>query len=345
MTDDEGGPGVEPEPEARQPEQSQQGPSPQASPPTGSPAPPVPPATGAGNRSAEQQPAWPGQGQWTPPPGYARPQAPPEQPPQPEYHPATGQPESPAPQGAYAEQSQPQPGQAVAPGQPSDARLAAAMNEPRAQASQTAAPPVNWWEQAPPVSEPPVQQAQPLPAPQDAAEEEEQVSFWRWLWEAAILVILAFAIAFVIKVLLVQPFYIPSGSMEPTLLPGDRVLVNKFMYRFRNPEPGDIIVFAAPRDSQGRDFIKRIVAIEGQTIQVKDGKVYINGKLKEEPYVASAQDHSNFGPLTLSDNNVFVMGDNRTNSSDSRVFGPFNRDRILGEAFVIYWPPSRIRTL
>lgn len=239
-------------------------------------------------------------------------------------------------------------GQAVSPSQPSDARLSAPSTDGPTGASGS------WWEQpvpsasanppAAPVAVPAM--GSPGAAAADAApEEEERTSVWRWLWEAALLVALAFAIAYLLKLVIVQPFYIPSGSMEPTLFPGDRVLVSKLVFRFRNPEPGDVVVFGAPRDVQERDFIKRVVAIEGQTVEVKDGKVYVDGKLREEPYVASQQDHTNFGPVTVADDNVFVMGDNRANSSDSRVFGPFDRDRILGEAFVVYWPLSRMRTL
>ncbi len=227
--------------------------------------------------------------------------------------------------------------------EPSDARLSAG--------DVASAGPGNWWEQpipdpAPTVPAPVLSEtAPPGPAALQEPAEPERTSFWRWLWEAAILVALAFGIAFVIKLFVVQPFYIPSGSMEPTLFPGDRVLVNKFIYRFRNPEPGDIVVFVAPRDVQERDFIKRVVAVEGQTVEVKDGKLYVDGKARDEAYIASTRDHATFGPVTVADDNVFVMGDNRSNSSDSRVFGPFDRDRIVGEAFATYWPLSRMRGL
>ncbi|RJQ54500.1 MAG: signal peptidase I [Actinobacteria bacterium] len=231
---------------------------------------------------------------------------------------------------------------APAPRSESDARLAAGQ-EPQQ-------PQLEWWQQPPPAVEPQYSQASPQSPPfelvSDFAQDEprERFSFWRWLWEAAVLVVLAFAIAFVIKAFVVQPFFIPSGSMEPTLMPGDRVLVSKFIYRFREPQAGDVVVFAAPNDSQDRDFIKRIVAVEGQTVEVRDGVLFVDGKQQKDNW-ASSQDHSSYGPLTLSDDNVFVMGDNRTNSSDSRVFGPFDRDRILGEAFVIYWPLNRLRSI
>lgn len=233
-------------------------------------------------------------------------------------------------------------------GDASDARVGAAPAQaPGAGSTDAAGGSENWWEQPVPRAAVPVTvPAQPSePGEAEQEKETDKVSFWRWLSEAAILVALAFAIAFVIKVFVIQPFYIPSGSMEPTLLPGDRVLVNKFIYRMREPKAGDIVVFEAPRDVEKRDFIKRVVAVEGQTVEIKDGKVYVDHKLVDESYLATSRDHSSFGPVTLADNTVFVMGDNRTNSSDSRVFGPFRRDRILGEAFVVYWPFTRWRVL
>jgi signal peptidase I len=161
-----------------------------------------------------------------------------------------------------------------------------------------------------------------------------------FLKELPLLIITAVVIAYLIKAFIIQPFYIPSSSMKPTFYPGDRVLVSKFVYWFTKPKPGDIVVFEAPRDT--RDFIKRVVATEGQTIEVRLGKVYINGKPRSEPYV-NGGDYSNFGPIVVPKDAVFVMGDNRANSMDSRVFGPLPERRIIGKAFLIYWPPNRIQ--
>lgn len=165
-----------------------------------------------------------------------------------------------------------------------------------------------------------------------------------FLKELPVLFITAVAIAFVIKWLVVQPFYIPSQSMEPTLVPGDRVLVSKFIYRFVEPKPGDIIVFIAPND-ESRDFIKRVVATENDTVEVKDGKLYVNGKLSTGTYKTMPGDYSNWGPKEIEKDHVFVMGDNRPNSMDGRVFGPLPKKNILGKAFMVYWPPTRIKLL
>lgn len=165
-----------------------------------------------------------------------------------------------------------------------------------------------------------------------------------FLKELPVLFITAVAIAFVIKWLVVQPFYIPSQSMEPTLVPGDRVLVSKFIYRFVEPKPGDIIVFIAPND-ESRDFIKRIVAVENDTVEVKDGKLYVNSKLSKGNYKTMPGDYSNWGPQKIEKGHLFVMGDNRPNSMDGRVFGALPKKNILGKAFMVYWPPTRMKIL
>ncbi|NCO65577.1 signal peptidase I [Candidatus Aquicultor secundus] len=169
-------------------------------------------------------------------------------------------------------------------------------------------------------------------------------SFVSFLKELPVLVITAVIIAFVIKWLVVQPFYIPSGSMEPTLVPGDRVLVSKFIYRFVQPKPGDIIVFIAP-NGDGRDFIKRIVATGGDTVEVKEGRLYVNGKPSQGDYKTMPGDYSNFPAKKIPKGRVFVMGDNRPNSMDARVFGPLDENAILGRAFTVYWPLDHMTLL
>lgn len=178
----------------------------------------------------------------------------------------------------------------------------------------------------------------------DSVESEKRGEFLGFLRELPVLIITAVVLAWLIKSFVIQPFYIPSGSMEPTLYPGDRVLVNKFIYSFEKTDPGDIVVFVPP-GSTDKDFIKRIVATEGQEIEVEGGKVHINGHEKSEPYVICTYDSNIYGPERVPLNNVFVMGDNRPNSQDSRVFGPLNKNAIVGKAFMIYWPPQRIRFL
>ncbi|MBI5505136.1 MAG: signal peptidase I [Deltaproteobacteria bacterium] len=167
---------------------------------------------------------------------------------------------------------------------------------------------------------------------------------------------MAILLAMFIRTFIVQAFKIPSGSMLPTLEVGDHLLVNKFVYGVRipfvgkrllsffKPEHDDVIVFIYPEDKT-KDFIKRVKALPGETIEVRDKVVYINGEKIDDPhayfepgsrvYPNSARD--NFGPLTVPEGQVFVMGDNRDHSHDSRFWGTVPIDEILGKAFILYW--------
>jgi signal peptidase I len=182
------------------------------------------------------------------------------------------------------------------------------------------------------------------------------------------LIIIAFALALLIKTFLIQAFYIPSESMVPTLRIGDRVLVNKLVYDFGEPQRGDVVVFENPdlveedrnifevvwdwlveglgfSADPTRDFIKRVVGLPGDTVEMQNGKVYVNGQLVQEPYISNrgAQD---FAPTQVKPDHVFVMGDNRPNSQDSRsALGQIPMDKVVGKAFVLLWPPSRIEWL
>jgi signal peptidase I len=176
----------------------------------------------------------------------------------------------------------------------------------------------------------------------------------------------ALAVAVVVKTFLVQPFYIPSRSMEPTIQVNDRVIVNKLSYRVGEPERGDVVVFLNPnltdeelqetipeavirsileavgiRTRGEDDLIKRVVAVGGDTVAIRDGRLEINGEAPEEPYLASGEDMADFGPETVPEGHVFVMGDNRNASHDSRYFGPVPVDEIIGEAFLRIWPLDR----
>jgi signal peptidase I len=197
---------------------------------------------------------------------------------------------------------------------------------------------------------------------------KQQGSFWK---ELPVLVLLAFGLALLIKTLLVQAFFIPSESMVDTLNVGDRVLVNKVVYRLHEPRRGDVIVFENPHPTEeasvnpvvgafrwiGRglgfaqpadeDYIKRIIGLPGETISARDGSVYVTSPDSEEPtkveepYLADGLKTSNFGPVEIPEGQYFVMGDNRSNSNDSRFgLGTIPRDKIVGEAFVIIWPPG-----
>lgn len=173
-----------------------------------------------------------------------------------------------------------------------------------------------------------------------------ETGFVRWMLELVAMVALAFGLALAIKTWIVQPFVVPSGSLEPTIQVGDRVLVNKFVYRFRTPQRGEIVVFSDPYGKLPA-LIKRVVAVGGDTIDIKDGHLWINGKEQIEPYVHGQP--TMLGtvrmPLTIPSGDVFLMGDNRTNSADARWFGPQPLSRVEGEAFCVYWPITGMRPL
>jgi signal peptidase I len=172
----------------------------------------------------------------------------------------------------------------------------------------------------------------------------------------------ALIVALVIKTFLIQAFYIPSGSMEPTLDIGDRVLVNKLSYRVHDVNRGDLVVFeanegngdcgqpvseaAADAAEEGiKDLIKRVIALPGEEIDLRNGHVVIDGRVLDEPYLPEGT-LTETGPiqipLTVPEGCVFVLGDNRGDSRDSRYFGPIDEDQIVGRAFVRVWPLSAL---
>jgi signal peptidase I len=161
--------------------------------------------------------------------------------------------------------------------------------------------------------------------------------------EFLVILLVSFALVFgFVRPFVVEAFYIPSESMIPTLRVGDRVLVNKFIYRFTEPERGDIVVFESV-EGGGEDLIKRVVGVPGDEISVRGGKVVLNGERQREPYVNKKYPDRSFSPpTTVPKGHVFVMGDNRANSRDSRFFGPVPKKKIEGEAFLRFWPPDRI---
>ena len=158
---------------------------------------------------------------------------------------------------------------------------------------------------------------------------------------ALIAIVLVFLI---IRPFIVQAFYIPSGSMRPTLLERDHILVNKFVYRIHEPREGDIVVFKSPPgaslDGQERDFIKRLIGLPGDTIEVKNGAVYRNGQRLNEPYILETPDYE-MPPVKILPDKLFVMGDNRRNSNDSHAWGLLDRKRVIGAAMFRFWPLSR----
>lgn len=154
----------------------------------------------------------------------------------------------------------------------------------------------------------------------------------------------AVVVALVVRTFLFQAFSIPSASMESTLEIRDRVLVNKLSYEFGEIERGDIVVFFRPDTlpSPYEDLIKRVIALPGDVVEGRDDQVFLNGEPLVEPYLDDGVVTRDFGPVDVPPDHVFVMGDNRINSADSRVFGPIEIDRIRGEAFFRYWPLTRI---
>jgi signal peptidase I len=155
----------------------------------------------------------------------------------------------------------------------------------------------------------------------------------------------AVALAMFIRTFVVELYLVDGPSMMPTLEHQQRLVVNKFIYRMRAPERGEILIFQYPRD-KSRDFIKRVIAIPGDTIEIKDHNVYVNGELQNEDYIL-AKSRMDYPKTTIPDGHVFVMGDNRNNSEDSRFpdvgFVPY--DLLKGKAMLVFWPLSAWKTL
>jgi signal peptidase I len=186
---------------------------------------------------------------------------------------------------------------------------------------------------------------------------------WRVAVDWLLTVVVAVAAVLAIKAQVANAYGIPTASMEPTLHCGadgglgcrgerfsDRVLANRLAYRFRDPRRGDVVVFRIPRTSscgaEGETFVKRIVALPGETWQQRDGVVYVDGRRLAEPQVpAWAREVETSAPRRVPEGHYFVQGDYRSNSCDSRVFGTVPRGNLIGPVFAIYWPPNRAGTL
>jgi len=234
---------------------------------------------------------------------------------------------------------------------------------------------------------PPAEESATSQTAAGAPKKSKQSSMFKQIAELPLLVVLAFVIAIVIKIFLVQAFFIPSASMNPTLVRGDRVLVEKVSYRFGDPARGQVIVFA--RETAGNppdlpwsedvrnffrellglptgeetDFIKRVVAVGGDVISYKGNNraLVVNGEKVDEPYIKGGSDTGSSritssscksmklepqdGGCRVPAGMVFVMGDNRSNSMDSRILGPVDVDKIVGRAWLIIWPPRDFGTL
>lgn len=179
----------------------------------------------------------------------------------------------------------------------------------------------------------------------------------------------AMLIAFVVKTFVAQAFFIPSGSMLPQLQIGDRVVVSKTAYRLHDPHRGDIVVFDSPNaeppkhsslpvravrglfESVGlstpstEEYIKRVIGLPGERVRGQDGRVVVNGRVLEEPYLPEGVTTSDFDEITVGAGKLWVMGDNRGSSSDSRVFGTIPRSTVVGRAFARVWPVTDVSFL
>ena len=154
-----------------------------------------------------------------------------------------------------------------------------------------------------------------------------------------------------IRTFIIAPFKIPSGSMRPTLIEGDRILVSKFIYHFRPPRRGDIVVFRYPENPK-RPFIKRLVALGGETIELRDGNIFINGQLVHDAEIFRTNRYYNQGTygaphqvVRVPEGTYYVLGDNSASSHDSRWWGFVPKRLVIGEAVCIIWPPNRLRAL
>jgi signal peptidase I len=157
--------------------------------------------------------------------------------------------------------------------------------------------------------------------------------------------LIAIGLALVIIVFLYQPVKVEGTSMAPLLSDQERIFINKFVYRFEPIERGDVVVFWYPLDGT-KSFIKRVVGLPGETVEIRQGRVYVNAKLVPEPYVPPQyEDLSDFGPVRVPKDNYFVMGDHRISSNDSRVFGPVPSRFIYGRAVFAYWPVEHFGSL
>lgn len=181
--------------------------------------------------------------------------------------------------------------------------------------------------------------------------ESTQEQNYRGIIEVVVIVVVAVLVALIVRTFLLQLFYIPSASMDPTLKVNDKIFVNKLSYKIHDVNRGDIIVFDAPvavRTEKIKDLVKRVVGLPGDSVEGRcpDSqkqcvvKIFINGKEFKEPYLETGIVYAPFEPISVPANAVFVMGDNRDDSEDGRFFGPISEDTIVGRAFFRLWPPS-----
>lgn len=171
-------------------------------------------------------------------------------------------------------------------------------------------------------------------------------NLWRSQKDNILTILVALILAVVIRSFVAESRYIPSPSMVPTLYPGDRIVVEKLSYRFRDPQPGDVVVFFPPSQLQvagypaDQAFIKRVIGVAGQTVQVHQGVVYVDQIPLKEPYIAEPPAYE-MPMVSVPEGMLFMMGDNRNNSNDSHVWGFLPKENIIGRANIRFWPPGQ----
>ncbi|MGI5912918.1 MAG: signal peptidase I [Syntrophomonadaceae bacterium] len=170
--------------------------------------------------------------------------------------------------------------------------------------------------------------------------------FKDFIKELLSIIIIAFILAMILRTFVIEGRIIPTGSMLPTIQLQDRVIVNKFVYRFKDPERGDIVVLDPPEAlNTNLDYIKRVIGLPGEKVEMKNGKVYINERPLKEPYL-SEPIYYDYGPVQVPENCLLVLGDNRNNSFDSHYWNAWlTKDRLKGKAFLTYWPFKNIKLL
>jgi len=202
---------------------------------------------------------------------------------------------------------------------------------------------------------------QEQPAQEQTGAAARKKSRSRTLFDYALTALVAVTLALAIQAFLVKPYLIPSVSMANTLMPGQRVLVDRFVYHYRTVHRGDIIVFRWPGHENETPLIKRVVGLPGDRLSLRNGRLLVNGKPLPESYIrrvhgaaertlpafegSGIEAWSLADPYTVPAGHYFVMGDNRTESNDSRYWGTVPRDNIIGRAFFVYWPLDRLRVL
>jgi len=183
------------------------------------------------------------------------------------------------------------------------------------------------------------------PNPQGAQSEKAPSPWGSELRAWARDLLIAVALALVIIVFLYQPVKVEGTSMTPLIADQERIFINKFVYHYQNIQRGDIVVFWYPMDSS-KSFIKRVIGLPGETISIEQGRVFINGAALDEPYVPPQfADAGYYGPVKIPEDQYFVMGDHRSSSNDSRVFGPVHSRHIYGKAVFSYWPAERFGSI